>query len=210
MAIVWSWMARNFQIILIVEKRPKRWKLFKTLFSEVFDYTKMNFFTMPITCRKGRRHFHICGIKRFDGVFFEILGTTSKHHISNWQKVTKNWVIDWLLTTKVSSVYSGRGSKMMICPTCPSYFTMATQIRIFYHRYSTMSLFTLQISTFLKKCYNWPWQLVLTHNVNAMVGSFSSFSLTDNQTEFCYELSSMFQSLSQRTQSSSNNHWRVR
>ena len=70
MAIVWSWMARHFQIILIVEKRPKRWKLFKTLSSEVFDYTKMNFFTMPITCRKGRRHFHICGIKRFDGVFF--------------------------------------------------------------------------------------------------------------------------------------------
>ena len=64
---------------------------------------------------------------------------------------------------------------------------------------TTMSLFTLQISTFLKECCNWPWQLALTHNVNAMVGSFSSFSLTDNQTEFCYELSSMFQSLSQRT-----------
>ena len=95
MAIVWSWMARNFQIILIVEKRPKRWKLFKTLLSEVFDYTKMNFFTMPITCRKGRRHFHICGIKRFDGVFFEILGTTSKHHIidKKWQKLS-----DWLAT----------------------------------------------------------------------------------------------------------------
>ena len=84
--------------------------------------------------------------------------------------MTKHWVIDWLLTTKVLSVYSGRGSKMMICPTCPSYFTMATQIRSFYHRSTTMSLFTLQISTFLKKCYNWPWQLVLTHNVNAMVG----------------------------------------
>ena len=96
MAIVWSWMARHFQIILIVEKRPKRWKLFKTLFPHVFDYTKINFFTMPITCRKGRRHFHICGIKRFDGVFFVILGTTSKHHIidKKWQKI--EWLIGYL------------------------------------------------------------------------------------------------------------------
>ena len=206
MAIVWSWMARNFQIILIVEKRPKRWKLFKTLFSEVFDYTKMNFFTMPITCRKGRRHFHICGIKRFDGVFFVILGTTSKHHIidKKWQNI--EWLIGYL--QQKFQVFTVAGEArwwsvhlvLLISLWQPKYEFFTT----------TMSLFTLQISTFLKECCNWPWQLALTHNVNAMVGSFSSFSLTDNQTEFCYELSSMFQSLSQRTQSSSNNHWRVR
>ena len=144
MAIVWSWMARHFQIILIVEKRPKKWKLFKTLFSKFLITQRCIFFTMPITCRKGRRHFHICGIKTF---WWRLLCHFGHHFKTsyNWQKVTKNWVIDWLLTTKVLSVYGGGGGKMMIWPTCPSFFTMATQIRIFYYHHVVIYIADLDL-----------------------------------------------------------------